>query len=164
MSDNTNANSGQNAPAATASPDVGAQESVQAAETRVQDAEKAALKAKKSPEQDKVDAARQEADDARAKAAADEAAATARPAAMSVEEARMLVPAPADMGAGDHMAQQFGNYPANPAPYKAEHADPEKCTVQLTMVVPDHPLGARTTIVHPEMVGDYLRAGWSLAV
>lgn len=161
MSDAKNANSAQNAPAATSSPQVGDQAAVRAAEIKAQDAAKAAVDAGKSPEQRKADKARQDADDARAKAVEGEAADRALPPAMSVEEARMLVPVAGDVGAGDHLAQKFGNYPANPAPYKAEHSDPEKCTVQLHMVVPDHPLGARTTMVHPDMVGDYLRAGWS---
>lgn len=164
-----NANSGQNAPSDTPSPEVGATDSVRDAEIKVQEAAKVALDAKMSPEDRDVAKARQDADDVRAKAAADDASAKALPPAMSVAEARMLVPAidptlaaaTDEMGAGDHMAQRFGNYPENPAPLSAAHADPELCTVQLYMTVPDHPLGARTTVVHPEMVGDYLRAGWS---
>lgn len=164
-----NANSAQNAPSETASPQVGADDAVRDAEIKAQAAAQAAVDAKMSPEDRDAAKARQEADDVRAKAAADVAEANALPPAMNVAEARMLVPAvdpnsaaaSSEMGAGDHLAQKFGNYPENPAPLSAAHADPEQCTVQLYMTVPDHPQGARTTMVHPEMVGDYLRAGWS---
>jgi hypothetical protein len=162
--DTKTANSARNAPAATPSPNVSSNSDVAAAEVRVQEAERAAVEAKRSPEERKAAEARQEADDARAKAAADAAEANAVPRAMSIEEARIpVVPHPdkPDMGAGDHLAQNFQNIPENPKVYKGEHADPEKCTVQLYMTRPDLPAGVATTVVHPDMVGDYCRAGWS---
>lgn len=137
---------------------------VQDANAKALEADKAAAEAKMTPEERKAAEAHAKADEVLAKANEDEAQAAAVPDAMSVAEARMLVPAdkPEEMAAGDHMAQRFGNYPANPAPASAEHSDPEKQTVSLYMIVPDHEAGRRTTKVHPDMVGDYLRAGWSV--
>ena len=144
------------------SPEV-SDKAVQAAEVKAIDAQAKAVDATKSPEQRDAEKARADADTARAKAADDAASANAVPEAMTVAEAKIIAPVDPEMGAGDHLAQVFGNTPENPHIAKAEHADPELCTVKLSMIVPDHPLGVRTTIVHPEMVGDYLRAGWSTA-
>ena len=137
-----------------------------AADTAIQqeaiDARSEAEAARKSPEEREAEDAEAKAARARSETVAAEAEKNKVPDAMTVVEARMLVPSADDVGAGDHLAQKFGNYPENPAPAKAEHADPALCTVPLHMTVPDSPLGRRTTKVHPEMVGDYLRAGWSL--
>lgn len=62
--------------------------------------------------------------------------------------------------AGDHMGQKFGNDPENPKPARGDHADPEKATEKLERVTPDS-ASPIVTWVHPDMVGDYLRAGWT---
>lgn len=154
-------NTSQNAKAATPAPAASSADAVRNAEIKAQEAAREAAEAKMTPEERKAVETRQKADDARAKAAQEDAEAKTLPDAMTVAEARMLVPASGELGAGDHMAQKFGNYPENPKSFKGDHDDPEKMTVKLYMTVPDHPAGARTTMVHPEMVGDYLRAGWS---
>ncbi len=133
------------------------------AQAKAIEAQAKADEAKKSPEQREADRLRADASKAETEAAAEAAAANAVPIAMTVAEARVLAPVNPGMGAGDHMAQQFRNTPENPKIFKAEHADPEKATVPLVMDAPDHPSGVVTTVVHPEMVGDYLRAGWSRA-
>lgn len=145
---------------ARAAPDQQAVAAVQAAEAKAIEAQSKAVDAAKSPEQRKADKALAEADDARAKAAEEAAAANAAPDRMTVAEARVMAPVPPDMGAGDHYAQQFTNDPENPHIARGEHADPEKADVRLSRVMPDHPQGVVTTVVHPEMAGDYLRAGW----
>ena len=62
---------------------------------------------------------------------------------------------------GHWLAQKFGNDPANPQPGKGEHANPDLKTVEMTRTTPDLPKGQlQRTWVHPEMVGDYMRAGW----
>jgi hypothetical protein len=55
------------------------------------------------------------------------------------------------------------NLPLDPAPAKPEHSDPALCTEELRITTPDTGTtrGAIVTKrVHPEMVGDYERAGW----
>ena len=133
----------------------------QAAQARAIDAQTKANEAKKSDEQREADKARAEADKARAVAAeADASLVPTEP--MSAIEAKIISPHVTDeMGAGDHLAQKFSNQPANPHIAKAEHADPELCTVKLTMVKSDGLGVPVVTTVHPDMVGDYLRAGWS---
>jgi len=143
-----------------AAPSVQSVEAVQQAEAKAFEAQVKAAEASKSPEQRSADQARAAADEARRKAAADDAAANALPDRMTVVEAKIMAPVPDDMGAGDHMAQKFRNDPDNPHIYKGDHADPEKATERLRLIAPDHPSGFVTTVVHPEMVGDYLRAGW----
>lgn len=135
----------------------------QAAQVKAIDAQAKADDAKKSDEQRAADKARVDADKARAKAAeADASLVPTEP--MTAVEAKIVSPhVTDDMGAGDHLAQKFSNQPANPQIAKAEHADPALCTVKLTMTKADG-LGAPViTMVHPDMVGDYLRAGWSRA-
>jgi hypothetical protein len=67
----------------------------------------------------------------------------------------------ADMSAGSHVAQKFGNDPRNPQ--LAPGLDPvEGRTVRLSRKTPDHPDLIYTT-VHPDMAGDYERAGWNRA-
>lgn len=74
-----------------------------------------------------------------------------------------VVQAIAGMGTGDHLAQRFANAPENPQP--APRLDPnlpEDQKVRLEITDSDHtdPANPKVTYVHPEMVGDYLRAGW----
>ena len=135
---------------------------VTAANAKVLDAQAKAADAGKTKEQLAVDKARAEADDASAKAA-EAAAAAINTDPMTVSDAKVDAMVPSDMGAGDHMAQQFSNDPANPKPAKGEYADAELCTVKLSRVTPDHPGGPVFTVCHPDMVGDYLRAGWNVA-
>lgn len=67
----------------------------------------------------------------------------------------------ADMSAGSHAAQKFGNDPRNPK--LAPGLSPtEGRTVLLSRKTPDHP-DLVYTYVHPEMAGDYERAGWNRA-
>jgi len=143
-----------------AAPQVQSVADVQAAEVKALEAQAKAVDAAKSAEQREADKARIEADGVRRKAAADDDAAHALPDRMTVAEAKIIAPVPPDMGAGDHMAQSFRNQPENPHIYKGEHADPDKATVRLRLIAPDHESGFATTVVHPEMTGDYIRAGW----
>lgn len=62
--------------------------------------------------------------------------------------------------AGDHMAQKFGNDPENPK--LAPGVDPNDKSVRLQRITPDSPTPVYTSVAE-KMVGDYLRAGWSLA-
>jgi hypothetical protein len=55
-----------------------------------------------------------------------------------------------------------GNDPANPAYAPGVPTHDEAQTVRLSHVSADHPEPV-FTMVHPDMVGDYLRAGWSRA-
>ncbi len=53
--------------------------------------------------------------------------------------------------------------PLDPAPAKPEHIDPQACTVALRSTTPDTATARGATIVknvHPEMAGDFIRAGW----
>lgn len=118
----------------------------------------------KSKEQLAAEKLQQDADDKAAKAA--EAGAAPVETVQSMAEAKTLaVPEDADVAAdsGHWRAQKFGNDPANPQPATADHSDPDQMTVQLTRKTPDLPGKLQTTWVHPEMVGDYMRAGWSRA-
>lgn len=137
-----------------------AEADARSAEIKAQEAQAKADEAGKSPEQKAADKAKAAADDARAEAAAVHAA--PEPEAVTVDEAKVHAPVPGDLSAGHHRAQKFGNDPANPAPANGDHADPDLQTVKLTRTSPDADAPV-TTMVHPEMVGDYLRAGWSKA-
>jgi hypothetical protein len=144
-----------------------ADQTVEKAQAAAQDAREKAITAQakaddaqKSPEQRRADTARAKADKADAKAAEAEMPTDPRDP-MSAVEAKVESPhVDEDMSAGDHFAQKFGNDPANPKPADGDHMDPDKCTVKLTRVTPDLSTPA-VTMVHPDMVGDYLRAGWS---
>jgi hypothetical protein len=137
------------------------------AQQRAHEADAKAREANKTDEQRAADKAWQDADDARAHAAQ-----AGREQRMNPEDggtplinARVVAPnTPHDEDSGHHWAQKFGNDPANPAPATGEHVDPDKMTVRLERITPDHPGAPVVTYVHPEMVGDYLRAGWSRAV
>ena len=65
------------------------------------------------------------------------------------------------MDLGDHRAQRFGNIPANPRPAKGEHTDPAKMTTRMRLRSPNSPVPQETWI-HPDLVGDYARAGWEV--
>lgn len=131
------------------------------ADAKAVDAKVKAEDAQKSSEQRDAEKASAEADRAHAKAAEAEAA-TVSAEPMTVTEARVHAKVDPEMGAGDHLAQQFSNDPANPKPARADQADPALCTVKLSRVTPDSPVPVYT-VCHPDMVGDYLRAGWNQA-
>lgn len=118
------------------------------------------MDSRKTPEQREAAKAEREADDARAQLAEAERQERGSDELATVETAKITGPLDPAMPAGDHMAQKFGNDPENPHIAKGEHADPEKATVRLKRITPDVPEGPVKTVVHPEMVGDYLRAGW----
>lgn len=67
-----------------------------------------------------------------------------------------------DKDVGDHYAQKFANQPENPkpAPHLKEVADEDKVRMELTDSDHPDPANPKVTYVHPDMVGDYLRAGW----
>lgn len=131
----------------------------QAADQKAIDAQAKADDATKSKEQLAADKAKAEADKAHAEAA-HASAQTVVTDPMTVRDAKVHAMVPDDMGAGDHLAQQFSNDPANPKPALPEHSDPDLCTVKLSRVTPDSPVPVYT-VCHPDMVGDYLRAGWN---
>lgn len=139
-----------------------AQDEAAQARVKATEAQAKAEDAGKSKEQIAADKAMADADDAMAKAMETQRANPSALPAATVGEARVAAPVDPEMGLGDHHAQKFGNDPANPKIFKGEQADPEKCTVRLVMDSPDPP-HVRETWVHPEMVGDYLRAGWAKA-
>lgn len=116
----------------------------------------------RTPEQKKADDAKRDADDAAAKAAeANSAARIKRP--MTMEEAKVQgYGMNEDMPAGHHMAQKFGNDPANPAPAPGLSPNPGVPVVRLSRKTPDNP-DLVYTECHPDMVGDYMRAGWNKA-
>jgi hypothetical protein len=116
----------------------------------------------RSPEQKRIDDAAQKADDERAKAEQARAEAVGSIEPMTAEQAKAHIPAPLlSMPASAHLAQKFGNDPANPQLAPGLNPD-EGATVRLTRITPDVQDGPVVIMVHPEMVGDYLRAGWSL--
>lgn len=116
-----------------------------------------------APEDGKAEAAareaEQKADDLHAKVVAESNADAASADATTSVDAGTLAVVDPSTPAGDHLAQKFGNDPANPK--LAPGLDPEVATVRMSRVTPDHPEGPVFCDVHPEMVGDYARAGWN---
>jgi hypothetical protein len=109
-----------------------------------------------SPEQAKADDAAQKADDLLAQAQEEKGIDERTADETLAGEVNVIDP---NLPAGDHDAQVFGNVPQNPAP--APGLDPAVETVRM---VNDKPDGSQAFAdVHPEMVGDYARAGWRLA-
>jgi len=100
----------------------------------------------------------QKADDARAKSAEADRNQRGAVEETSVADARTVAPVSGDTPAGAHHAQKFGNDPANPKHDARLPASGD--TVRLSRKTPDHPELVYTD-VHPDMVGDYLRAGWN---
>lgn len=109
-----------------------------------------------TPDEKKADAAEQKADDLAA-AAQEENGTDERTADETLAgEVSVIDP---ELPAGDHDAQVFGNVPQNPAPVPGLTP-----TVETTRMVNDKPDGTQAFAdVHPDMVGDYARAGWRLA-
>lgn len=109
-----------------------------------------------TPEQAKADDAAQKADDLTAKAQEEKGADERTADETLAGEVNVIDP---EIPAGDHDAQVFGNVPQNPAP--APGLAPAVETVRM---VNDKPDGSQAFAdVHPEMTGDYARAGWRLA-
>jgi hypothetical protein len=130
-------------------------------QTEAAEARAKAIAGKQTPEEQAATDAEKRADEAAAKAAEAERLAQVNAVPATAGDARVLAPPDPAMPAGHHMAQKFGNDPANPKSAKGEHDDPELKTVRLVRQSPDRPELIRTSC-HPEMEGDYLRAGWSL--
>jgi hypothetical protein len=110
-----------------------------------------------------ADQLEREAYDVVARQAAEDAEKTGKIRGSTAAEAKMAA-APlvgADVSAGDHFAQKFGNDPRNPK--LAPGLNPANATVLVSRKTPDHP-NLVYTLVNPEMVGDYERAGWNRAV
>jgi hypothetical protein len=106
-----------------------------------------------TPEEKKAMAAEQKADDLAA-AAKEEKGDDERTAEPSLA-GDVLVIDP-ELPAGDHDAQVFGNNPLNPAP--APGLVETDATVRMVNEKSD---GTKAFAdVHPDMVGDYARAGW----
>lgn len=63
---------------------------------------------------------------------------------------------------GDHYVQTFANTPENPAPAPRLKDVGDEGKVRMELTDSDHPDPAnpKVTYVHPDMVGDYRRAGW----
>lgn len=68
---------------------------------------------------------------------------------------------PDDTPAGAVRSSKRGNDPANPEYASGISQDPKDQTVKLTRTTPDSPEPV-VTWVHPDMVGNYIRAGWSV--
>lgn len=138
------------------------------AEAAAQEAEKTAAEARakeaeadKSRETKAAEKAEAAADDKRAEAEEAKREESGEGKADTVETAGVVAPhVPADTPASDPLAVKRGNDPANPQPLPGLDGEP---TVRLTRITPDKPGGPVETYVHEKMVGDYLRAGWSLA-
>ncbi len=99
------------------------------------------------------------ADDSRAKEAEADRKAKGDAVETSVVDAKVMAPVDPNMPAGHHLAQKFGNDPANPK--HDDTLDPQSWYVRMSHQSPDHPF-LMYCDVHPEMVGDYARAGWNL--
>lgn len=139
-------------------------EAGKAAATAAED--KAKVEEKKlTPEEKAARESAQKADDAAAKAAEADRAARGTTKPMTVEDAKVAAPVDPAMPAGHHMAQKFGNDPANPKsiPFTLPNGQsvPMESTVRLSRKTPDHADLVHTTC-QPNMVGDYLRAGWNI--
>ena len=132
----------------------------QKAAEEAEEARVAAEDAKLSPEEREARAAERKAAHAKSEAALASAPAPKEPD--TVATAGVLAPVDPGMLAGDHMAQKFGNDPANPKPAKHVTDDYDGPKTRLQRITPDMPEPAICD-VHPDMVGDYLRAGWSLS-
>ena len=115
-----------------------------------------------SPEQKKADDLAAKADDARARA--NELSNQDGVDGSTVTDAKVLVPAGTDpnMPAGYYEAAKRGNDPANPKYAPGVSRDENDQTVKLSRVTADSPTPV-CTWVHPDMVGDYIRAGWGRA-
>lgn len=106
---------------------------------------------------------------AKAEAEADDAAAAAAEAmrgspdvapVTTVADAGVIAPVDGSTDLADPRAVKRGNDPANPMPLSGAMA--EGRTARMTLISPDT-AAPREIYVNPDMVGDYARAGYSLA-
>lgn len=126
-------------------------------------ADAAATDAGKTKEQVAADKAHQAADDKRAAAEQARTEEEAGTEATTAAEAKALSALrEPDRAVGDHHAQKFANTPENPQ--LAPGLDPDaEGKVKLVLTTSDTLAVGEPAVayVHPEMVGDYLRAGWT---
>lgn len=133
------------------------------AQQKAAEAKAKANEPQKTPEQRKADELAQKADDARAKAA-DLSNEDGRDGDTSAEEAHLDLPLGLDpqTPAGAYETVKRSNDPSNPAYAPGVSTDPKDQTVKMSRVTRDSPEPVYTW-VHPDMVGDYARAGWGKA-
>ena len=134
---------------------------VRTAEIAQVEADQKAAASVAGPQSKEQDAARESAlklDDLRAKAAEEKAIESSTQTPHTASEARVLAVVAPETLAGDHMAQNFGNDPENPKDAAGLKGDAK---VRMSRVTPDVPNGPVIIEVHPDMVGDYARAGWN---
>lgn len=137
-------------------------------DTQLRDAEIASLEAREKADavaagtQSKEEVAAQDAatklDDLRAKAEMEKGITYQKRELHTVYGAKVLAIVPPETLAGDHMAQNFGNDPENPKTAGNLQGDGK---VRMSRITPDVPNGPVVIEVHPDMVGDYARAGWN---
>lgn len=122
----------------------------------------AAEHGKLTPEQVKANESHQKADDAAAKVAESErSAATFAAREHTIEGANVLgYGKHPDLPASHHLAQKFGNDPANPRPKAGMPEVTDNGMVRLQRTTPDNSTPVYATC-HPDLLGDYMRAGWS---
>lgn len=138
-----------------------AADAAQKASVKAQDARNEAEDAKLSPEERKARELEAKAGLAKSKAAV--AGDTGPVEADTVKSANMLEMGDnvhPEMSAADPRAQKMGNDPANPKPAAHIPPDYDGPMVRLTMKTPDLDR-LREIDVHPDMAGDYERAGWN---
>lgn len=120
---------------------------------------------KKTEEQRKVDELLQKADDARAKAAELSRQEGDSVEDTTAEEARLALPLGVDpqLPAGHYRAVKRSNDPSNPKYAPGIPTDDDSQTVKLSRVTNDSKEPV-VCWVHPDMAGDYMRAGWERAL
>ena len=130
---------------------------------RLVDLRAKAANSKLSEDERALAAAEADADEALAKSEElrKTASSTAHPVVTGDVAAHPMAATDPGMDLGDHRAQRFGNIPANPPPAKGEHTDPAKMTTRMRLRSPNSPV-PQETWVHPDLVGDYARAGWEV--
>lgn len=133
------------------------------AQQKATEAQQKADAPKLTPDQQKAADAQQKADDAKARAAAAGSFGGAD-GDTSIAEAHVVAGSGADpeMPAGAYEAVKRGNDPSNPKYAPGVSTAPEDQTVKMERVTRDSPEPVYTW-VHPDMVGDYVRAGWGRA-
>lgn len=124
------------------------------------EAQQKANEPEKTADQKKADALAAKADDARAKAA-ELGGRSGSTIDTTVADAKVALHIGADpaMPAGSYDAVKRGNDPSNPKYAPGISMEPEDQTVRLSRVTKDS-VEPIYTWVHPDMVGDYVRAGW----
>jgi hypothetical protein len=141
-----------------------ADEQARAEEQKALEARAAAERDPRTDEEKKADAAAAKADDKRAEAERlkDEEGANDEGATTAAQAKGLSAIAEPDRAIGDHHAQKFSHTPENPQLAHGLNPDAEG-KVKLVLETSDTLAAGEPNVcyVHPEMVGDYLRAGWS---